>query len=296
MSAPQYIKKIKYKLILPLISRLPRKSAFTLATKLGRRFFWLFEPEWIESYRAGLKLAFREATHEQVEQWVYAHFGMMAREELDVFYLTRMNRKTITDMASLNADALIKERNNCGKIIVMAHAGRPIMLSSALGLSDLSIGMLSQVIDERNPHLDEQTRDYLQYKMHHTVRIAGGRWVTTADHLRVLYDALKQGETIIIMMDLVEADPARQVKVDFLNGQLALPPGIIRLVQRSGAKLFYGRALDSHEQTVCSVIALPDDPVLAMQAAAQQLENDINIAPWQWWQWNNLPLMWSRTS
>ena len=70
------------------------------------------------------------------------------------------------------------------------------------------------------------------------------------------------------MMDLVEPDLERQVKVDFLDGQLGLPLGIIRLAQRSGAKLFYGRTLDNHEQVVCSVIALPDDPILAMQIAA----------------------------
>lgn len=295
MISKSWAKTLKYRLILPMIARLPRRLAFYLTTKLGRRYFWHFEQDWIKAYRAGLQQAFPQATHEQVENWVYQHFGMMAREELDVFYLTRMRINTLDQMLSLSAAALLEHRQLGGKIIIMAHAGRPIMLSSALGLSGLSIGMLSQVIDERNPHLDAPTRAYLQYKMHHTVHLAGGRWVTTADHLRVMYDALKQGETLIIMMDLVEANPDRQIKLNFLGGQLKLPPGIIRMAQSTGAKLYYGRALDQNNMAQCSIVALPDDPILAMQTAADLLEADVKQAPWQWWQWNNLPLLWNQT-
>lgn len=296
MTAKEWAKTLKYRLILPLIARLPRRWAFYIATKIGRRFFWTFEPEWIEGYRNGLKQAFPEVDPSLIETWIYEHFGMMAREELDVFYLTRMHTNNLPQMLTLSADSLLqKSQESSGKIIIMAHAGRPIMLSSALGLSGLSIGMLSQVIDERNPHLDPPTRHYLQYKMHHTVRIAGGRWVTTADHLRVLYNALKQGETLIVMMDLVEADPARQVRLDFLGGQLKLPPGILRMAERSGAQLYYGRALDQQSMAVCSITPLPKDPFQAMQAAVNLLAEDIHKAPWQWWQWNNLPLLWDKS-
>jgi KDO2-lipid IV(A) lauroyltransferase len=206
-----------------------------------------------------------------------------------------MRSSDVVRLTSLCAPELLADKSPSGKIIIMAHQGRPIMLSSALGLSGLKVGMLSQVIDERNPHLDATTRRFLNLKMDRTVRIAGGRWVTTADHLRVLYDAVKQGETIIIMMDLVEPDPGRQVPLPFHGGHLKLPPGIIRIAQRAGAKLYFGRALDQGSKTECSVVPLPADPLQAMLKAAQLLETDTQKAPWQWWQWNDLHLLWNKT-
>lgn len=295
MPAPEKAKKLLYGKLLPMLSQLPRALAYPLATAAGRLFFEKNEPDWQAAYKKGLATLFPNATPRQLDHWTQSHFGMLAREALDVFYINRMQRGDVARLTKLSAPELLADHSSAGKIIIMAHQGRPIMLSSALGLSGLKVGMLSQVIDERNPHLDGTTRQFLNLKMGRTVRIAGGRWVTTADHLRVLYDAIKQGETIIIMMDLVEPDPSRQVSLPFHGGFLKLPPGIIRIAQRGGAKLYFGRALDNGSRTDCSVVPLPTDPHQALLTAAQLLEADTQKAPWQWWQWNDLHLLWNKT-
>lgn len=294
MPADQLTKQFAYDRALPLISRLPKGVSYPLTTRLGRRYFWQHERDWVHAYRVGLALGFPDASGAQLDQWTRAHFGMLARETLDVYALPKLTRQAVFPWGVLDAVELLNDRSDQGKIIVMAHMGRPILLSTALGMAGLKIGMLSQVVDERNPNLDEPTRRFLLHKMNHVVRLSGGRWVTTADNLRVMYDALQQGESIIIMLDLVEPDVRRRMSFPFLGGQLHLPPGIVRIAQRVGARLYYGRAMDRGFGASCSVMPLPLEPNLALKTATEFLEADVKEAPWQWWQWNNFQLMWSK--
>ena len=294
MPANPSTKRFVYRRALPVVSQLPRGVAYPLVTRLGKRYFWQHERDWVHAYRTGLSVGLNEATGEQLDTWTRAHFGMLARETLDVYRLPGLSRQSSFPWGKLEAAELLGDDSGQGKIIVMAHMGRPVLLSTALGLAGLSIGMLSQVVDARNPNLDEPTRGFLLHKMNHVVRLSGGRWVTTADNLRVMYDALQQGESIIIMMDLVEPDLRRRMSFPFLGGQLHLPPGIVRIAQRVGARLYYGRALDRGAKASCSVVPLPLDPVLALRVATQLLEADVKEVPWQWWQWNNFQLMWSK--
>lgn len=293
MPADLLTKKFVYEQALPLINRLPRGLSYAMAARLGRRFFWQHERDWVHAYRMGLAMGFPAASGDELDQWTRAHFAMLARETLDVYALPKLSRETDFPWGTLDAAELLNDHSVQGKIIVMAHMGRPILLSTALGLAGLNIGMLSQVVDERNPNLDEPTRAFLQHKMNHVVRLSGGRWITTADNLRMIYEALHQGESIIIMLDLVESDARRRVSFPFLGGNLHLPPGILRIAQRVGARLYYGRALDDGIGASCSVVALPQEPAVAMRTATQLLEEDVMHAPWQWWQWNNFQLMWS---
>lgn len=294
MPADLLTKQFTYGRALPLISRLPKNLSYPLTTRLGRRYFWRHERDWVHAYRVGLASGFPDASGEQLDQWTRAHFGMLARETLDVYTLPNLTRQMAFPWGELDATELLNDRSGRGKIIVMAHMGRPILLSTALGLAGMKIGMLSQAVDDRNPNLDAPTRAFLQQKMSQVVRLSGGRWVTTVDNLRVIYDALQQGESIIIMMDLVEPDVGRRISFSFLRGQLHLPPGIVRIARHVGALLYYGRAVDCGLDARCSVVPLPQDPFLALTTATQLLEADVTHAPWQWWQWNNFPLMWSK--
>lgn len=286
------VKSWLYKVALPLLQILPPSIGYPLASRLGRRYFWLYERDWVNAYTNGLTQAFPCTSPETIHMWVYMHFGMMGREMLDVYHLKNFKKSTVSKRTKLNADCILNRPKPGGKILIMGHLGRPIMLSTALGLSGFKTGMLSQAVDERNPHLDKPTRSYLQYKMYYTVKQAGGRWITTEDNLKEMYTALLAGECLIIMLDLIETNPARQVHLPFLNGTLKVPPGIIRLAKRTNASLYYGRALDDNINTRCAVEVLSTDPEEALRQAASLLENDFIREPWQWWQWNQLAMLW----
>lgn len=298
MPTPTYIKTLKYRVFLPTISLLPKKMAYFLAARLGLWMYLYFEKEWVQSYRKGLQ-EFYGADEATTKTWTINHFRMMAREELDAYFLK--NVKTLSDLdwvkfnPDYQADLDVFKHDSNGKIIIMTHLGRPILLSSFLGLSGSKIGMLSQAIDESNPHLDSPTRHYLNFKMKLTVSLAGGRWVTTNQSPSIMYRALKQGENIIIMMDLVEGDSNRQHSVAFGNGCLKLPPGIIRLANKSGASLYYADSHDMGRQTLCRLKCLSNHPSKAMAEAGNELLKTVNTSPWLWWQWNILHLIWKKS-
>ena len=294
MMSVRLIKKILYQYIMPGLQLLPEKVGYWGSGKVMRRYVWQYERNWVLNYQYGLKMAFPNAKN--TSQWTKTHFGLMGREALDAYKISKVYGKSNFLQAELDVCDLEKSNPSKGKLIIMAHLGRPIILSSKLGLSGYKVGMLSQVIDERNPHLDSVTRNFLQFKMFHTVRLAGGRWVTTADNLRLLYKALESGETIIMMMDLVEPNTHRQIKVPFLNGQLKLPPGIVRIAEKASPEIYYGEAKDNDNYVLCRLLRLSDNPVEALTQAVKELEKCVVEQPWQWWQWNNLPLLWEKNN
>lgn len=275
------------------LSLLPERIAYWFASRLGD---WdsRQENDWAAAFSRGLRLAFPLQTESFIAGSVQAHFRMMAREVLDVFYLPRRRVAHLGSVFFPSGFEILKrpEMDGRGTIIAMAHYGRPIMLSTALGLSGYRIGMLSQAVDERNTALNQVEQRYLQYKMRHTVAQAGGSWITTMGSMRRLYEALNRGETIIIMLDVFEPDPAKRFQAPFLGGILEIPTGIIRVAKKTGARLVYGVARELGRTVAPELRPLPDDPEAALAVAVRELEKDVLEAPWQWWQWRQFEHVW----
>lgn len=227
------------------------------------------------------------------ERTVDAFYAMAAREILDVFFLPTLRPRDLGGcLRPQGFEWLPPAGDGRGTIIAMGHYGRPIMLSTALGLSGRRIGMLSQAVDARNPDLNAVMQAYLQFKMTRTAAAAGGRWLTTLDPPRQLYAALEQGETLIIMLDVVQERAKKRFPAPFLGGELAVPMGILRLLQQTGARLLYGAASDDGRSVETVLRRLPDAPDAAMTAAIGELERDVVKSPWQWWQWGQLEALW----
>lgn len=285
---------LRYFCFFRLISFLPRFLAYRLATYMGKRDFRR-DPEWAKLLTAGLKLAYPELPEADISCHVKANFQLLARETCDVFRFSRMSRSDFGRGIAPVGFELLREAQAAGKgvIILMGHYGRPMMLSTALGLSGYKIGMLSQAVDERNPGLNPVERQYLQYKMKEALSRSGGSWVTTKDPLRALYRLLQAGETIIIMQDVAQLDREKGISVPFLGGTLTIPKGSLRLAQQTGAKLLYGVAKELDSAICVELRDLPADKTMAVQVAAKELEKDVRDAPWQWWQWYHLHQVWN---
>lgn len=294
-------KWLRYHALYAPLCHLPRNLSYRLADHLGDRDRQRQSAD-AAAVAHGLRLAIgglpsaADPTAFVMEQQ-REYFRMMSRELLDVFGLLRLGPEHLGAGRPLElvGQEYLREAQAVGRgvIIVMSHYGRPVMLSTALGLAGFSVGILSQPVDERNSSLSPVDSRYLQYKVGCTVAKAGGRWVTTLDNLRVLYDALRNGETIIIMQDVVEPDPTRRVTAPFLGGTIGLPPGILRLAKHTGARLVYGAAQDRHSGVRAEIRPLPIDPQAGVVAAMAELEKDVRNTPWQWWQWPALSALWS---
>ena len=274
------------------LSLLPPGMAYRLVQRVAREKYRR-EQSWVEKMIAGVSLAYPDAPASFATEMVKAHYDMAAREILDVFYLSRLRQRHLgRTLIPCGFDTLSKTQPGRGTIIAMGHYGRPIMLSTALGLSGFKIGMLSQAVDARNSGLNPVMQIYLQYKMERTISQAGGTWLTTLDSPRLLYAAMERGESIIIMLDVPKVDAKKRIEAEFLGGTLSVPVGILRLLQKTGARLVYGVTIDHGRVVGAEIRSLPEKPEQAMAAAIQELHKDVRANPWQWWQWGQLDLLW----
>lgn len=227
--------------------------------------------------------------------WVDGYFQMFARETLDVFTMPRIS--PASRLVWLHPEALpvldAAQQGGRGVIIVMAHFGRLNLLLLALALAGRRLGMLTIPVDERNPDLDAVERAYLQRKVGNLHARIGGPWITLEDNLRRLYDALKGGETLVILLDAFTPSDTTREPSAFLGGQLQIPRGIQRLAQRTGAAMLYGVVHERGWRAEAELRALPGEPCEALTAAVDELALDVATTPWQWWHWNILDYIWT---
>jgi len=285
---------LRYNVLLRLLSFLPRFLAYQ-AVKIIGLYDSLVHTKKRSLYLQGIAKAFPALSSSELDHCWKMHCKMMAREQLDVFFLPKISSSNCERIFNFKCSSVLQEaqKDSQGVILAMGHYGRPIMLSTCLGLSGFKIGMLTQTIDERNSHLDSVERAYLAEKMENTIGASGGRWLMIGDSRRALYKALMDGETIIMMFDLYEPNSANRLAAPFLNGELAIPYGIERIASKAGARIVYGVARDKGPGVEVELCRLPDDPQDALLAAVKELEKDVTTAPWQWWQWLILGRVWT---
>lgn len=287
-------KRVRFKTGFPALSRLPRPAAYHLAKLLGRRD--ARRHETAAAVRQGLLKVFPELGDQtgRLEAIVRQHFQMMARDTLDCFAMPRFTADNCRSLIRVEgADALISARD-CGRgvILVISHFGRFFMLGPGLNFQGIEFGMLTTMPDERHPSYDPVDRWYISTKLRNTQEFTRGSWITTVHDPRRIYRALRSGEIILIALDGNETISHKRLDFPFLDGQLSLPEGIVRIAAKTGAKLVYAAAFDRDPGVEIRLKTLPDDPLEAMYGAVALLENDLTDHPAQWWQWPVLDAFW----
>lgn len=273
-----------------MVARLPYKLGYPIALRLDNRF--VHNQDLSSAIKQGLK-SFSNKTENplNLDEVFKKYTSMHARERLDTYRLTHLRRKDFEDQVLLEGDDYAKQAlsDGNGAILIMAHYGRPVMLCSALAQKGPSIGMLTGSVQD-NPNLDKVDLWFHYFGMQNTLNHSKGSWFTTRDDLRGLYKALKKGEIIIVMMDLPAG--ANGINTPFFGGHLHLPQGIIRIAQKTQARLIYGSAKEIADGRVhAKIYPLDSNPEKAMMQAVKYLERDITEDCSQWWQWNLWPTL-----
>ena len=279
-------------------SRLPLPAAYAVASAIGNCDYTR-QPELRKAIGMSLArgLPGRLSEPGLQEHWVRQYFLMMSREIMDAFVMNRVNQSNSRQLVDLDPAslALFREckREGRGTILVMNHFGRLNLLLLALSMAGHKLGMLTIAIDERNPDLSKVDRKYLGQKVGALQTHTRGRWITLGDNLRGLYEGLKCGETIVILVDAYQ--PGRgesKLRIPFLGGQLEISQGIARLAEKTGANLVYGSVYDTGWQAHARIRPLPDDANAALMQTVAYLEQDVLDMPWLWWHWNILDYIW----
>ncbi|HHH38506.1 MAG TPA: hypothetical protein ENK50_02885 [Sedimenticola sp.] len=290
-----WLKRLRYRVLFPALARLPLPLAYGIAAGIGI-LAYLCQPGVRRILADGLCRVWPHlrARPRLLHGILRRHFIMKSWECLDTFVMARMTPRRAA--ALVRADGLEHLRRarggGRGVILVMAHFGRVNLHAMSLALQGERLGMLTMAIGD-NPELDPAERDYLLFKSSTLHRFIRGRWVTIGSNLRELHRALRQGETLIILLDAyVPGWDRRAVSAPFLGGELALPSGILRLARKTGTRLVYATALQRNWQVQGRLRALPPEPEPAFQAAVRCLEQDVRQCPWLWWQWHIIPMIW----
>lgn len=275
--------------IFPLLSLLPPRLGYRLAGLAYRYDPVLRKPTRI-AVANGMRRVLPEAQEpERLHTLLTEYQLMMGRELLDVYYLPWLTKPTIDRWVKISGLAQLRQPrpDGRGRILAMAHFSRPSLLFTALGLKGVQLDILTQAIDKSNADLDFVDRLFLRFKVWGNRRHMLGEWLTVSDHPRELYQRLKNGRTLVVLFDLRARANERCTTALFFGQQLIIPRGIERLIQKTGAALYYGAIRDKGWEADIEITELEfQTPSQAMQNAVSALESEVRKSPAQWWQWN----------
>ena len=294
MKVKLLLRWVRYHVLFRFLALFPAVIAYRLAKYVGY-FDSRMNADACNAYQQGIAKVFPDLPQKQRHNCWQSHCEMMSREILDIFRLSKITSKNCHRIINIQGIDVLKQAQQGGRgvILAMAHFGRPTMLSTGLGVSGHNIGMVTQIIDERNPGLNSVERGYLAFKMKQTTDASKGRWIMLGDSIRPLYSGLKAGETIIILFDLHENRQKNILEAPFLGGKLTLPRGIERISRKTGAQVIYGAASDAGRKVTVNLRSLSEDPSEVLLSAVAELEKDITNCPSQWWQWGLINHIWT---
>jgi KDO2-lipid IV(A) lauroyltransferase len=282
-------KWLRLRLWYPALARLPLPVGYALAAISGIGEI-LVDQGGRRAVAEGLRCLLPGLSLLRRAEILVRHFVMKSWECLDAFVLMVDARRAASLVHVSGLEILRQARlEGAGVILVMAHFGRINLHALGLARAGERLGMLTMAIDN-NPDLDTVERDYLRAKAAALHRHLGGSWIRLGGSLRQLYRDLARREVVVILLDAyVPGWEKRAVKLPCFGGRLALPTGILRLAQRTGARLVYAGALQKGFRVRGYLKPLPSEPEAGFQAALCCLEQDISRFPWLWWQWNLVP-------
>lgn len=287
-------KRLRYRAVFPALSRLPQAPCYRAAQHIGRRDA-RSHPSRAAIARGMMRMFPRLAEDPaQLETLLERYFMLMAKSTLDCFYMQGLNPDSADRLITVHGIEHLAAARAAGRgvIIVISHFGRVSLLGPGLGFSGQRSGMLTTMVDQRNPHLDPVDRWFHSTNAANIQSHLGGPWITTGDNPRRIYQALKAGEAIIIVMDGLETNSDARVSFPFLGGTLSLPGGIMRIANKTGASLVYASTIDKDTGTEINLYPLPDEPEAGIAAAVKIFERDFADEPWQWWLWEALDAIW----
>lgn len=283
------MKWMRLLLIYPLLSLLPPRVGYRLAELAYRYDPALRKPTRV-AVANGMRRALPAAQRpEQLHSMLTEYQFMMGRELLDVYHLPWLNKHSIDRWVTIRGLAQLKEPrpDGRGRILAMAHFSRPALLVTALGLKGVQLDILTQAIDESNTELDFIDRLFLRFKVWGNRRHMLGEWLTVSDNPRGLYERLKNGRTLVVLFDIRPRANERCTVASFFGQQLLIPKSIDRLIQKTGAALYYGAIRDEGWNADIEIKELElQSHGVALQNVVAALESEVRINPAQWWQWN----------
>jgi lauroyl/myristoyl acyltransferase len=289
-----WLRKMRLKLVFPLLALLPSRMGYALASLIGY-WDWKFinktERHEVEAELQKIPVF----PHEKLHDFSRRYCLMMARDTLDCFRMPRLTAQNTKDYFKVNGleHLVAAEKKGKGVLLLVPHYGRYFMLGPALRFLGHGFGVYTTAITETTVP-DANWRAYLLEKLKNGFMFCGGEWITSDDSPLKIYANLKAGRSILLAFDGVESTSDKKMARPFLGGTVRFATGSLRFAKRTGAAMLYVSVKECKAGLQFEMTPLPEDPEFALQAAVSYLEKDLIEMPWHWWLWRALPRVWSK--
>jgi len=270
-------------LVVKAIGALPRPLARAVAIALAWAIYCVhLRLRWVGM--RNLALVFPEKSRRERAKILRGVFTSLGRQLAEVCLFPKYTAKNISDVVVYDGFENFQRAVDRGKgvLFLTAHLGGWELSAFAHSLHGHPLRVVMRPLD--NPYVDRMTREYRT--------IHGNSMVDKDDFVRGLLSALKQGETVGILMD-TNMTPPQGVFVDFFGIPACTASGLARIALRSDAAVVPGftiwdRALGKYRLRFDPAINLirtddPDADVVANTALFTKIIEDyVRRYPDQW--------------
>ena len=277
---------LEYALVRMLLSGfavLPRPLAWRVGAAVGW-FAWLAVPKLRRTGLRNLEIAFPQmpaAERERLLRRLYRHLGRQLAEFCRMPRYTRDNTRGLIRYEGLEHYLAARERGH-GVLIITGHLGAWELSSFWHSLMGYPMTMVIRRLD--NPRVD---------RLVNGIRcLHGNRVVHKDDFARGLLAAMRQGDTVGILMD-TNMTPPQGVFVPFFGTPACTASGLARVALRTGAAVLPGFLVweDAEQQFVLRfgpeipLLRTGDDERDIVENTARftaAIEESIRCSPDQW--------------
>ncbi|HZZ40053.1 MAG TPA: lysophospholipid acyltransferase family protein [Acidobacteriaceae bacterium] len=212
------------------IGALPRPLARRVGAGLGAVAWWIM-PRLRRTGLRNLELAFPSMTPEErvrVLRALYRHLGWQLAEFCQMAGYTRENTRALIRYEGLENYLAARNRGK-GVLIVTGHLGAWELSSFWHSLMGYPMAMVIRRLD--NPRVD---------RLVNRIRcLHGNRVLHKDDFARGLLSAMREGETVGILMD-TNMTPPQGIFVPFFGTEACTASGLARVALRTGAAVLPG--------------------------------------------------------
>ncbi|MCP4680746.1 MAG: hypothetical protein GY864_00250 [Desulfobacterales bacterium] len=291
----QLIQNIDFKVLLPLMARMPLPLGEALSRTRGifqaaldyewrsmalrhlyiRGRTWeamkIISPQW--SGPRLIAATLRRFMHNSREEWQACLFGRKVMGDI--------NRRSTVDRID---DLLEIQKSGRGLVMVSCHFDSFCMGMVLMGMRGLRVNVINTSMIE-DPRIHPAVRSFFNRKYRAMEDHMAGKMVYHQVDLPFFYKALEKGQTVALMGDVPGSKTT--IHIPFLGRSFKMPLGAWHMAKKTGAAL--GAFICVHQSSGCyRVFCLPprdidpEDPVRTMTPIYAYLEKWIRWAPERW--------------
>lgn len=297
MNYADALRWLDYGVYLPFVARCPRAVAYALADRRGGRVM-RSRPASLAAALDSLSRVFPEESASQREEWARRHYCVQSRDEMEAFWYKRP-LSFFEEFVEISGLPLLREAVAEGKGVLLfsGHVGSTGLFFVVMGLHGFPLNIVGRPLDPNQVPLPAAVTAYA-HKRVRGIETALGRpfLLTGRGNYPVMVEKLRQGETLMLLIDVVPTLLKRLVPIEFLGRPCLFGDGIASLHRATGARLLEWNIHQDHGTGVHRIEIR--DPELGdvsdrtnqeiVQALANQVDRRIRLHPEDWIQWDSL--------